>query len=66
MLQQHYAEVTARSKADKSKYWLLGESKKRKRRAAQPSLPAEDESAVKTEVLQQKPPKKLQISHKVK
>ena len=57
-IQQHYAEVTARSKADKSKYWLLGESKKRKRRAAQPSLPAEDESAVKTEVFAAKTPEK--------
>ena len=26
-IQQHYAEVTARSKADKSKYWLLGTKK---------------------------------------
>ena len=27
-IQKHYSEVTGRSKADKSKYWLLGESEK--------------------------------------
>ncbi len=27
-IQRHYAEVTARSKADKTRYWLLGQTKK--------------------------------------
>lgn len=57
-IQAHYSEVTARSKADKSQYWLLGESEKTESPAAQPFLPAKEESAAKTEVYAAKTPEK--------
>ncbi len=53
-IQQHYAEVTARSKADKSKYWLLGDSEKSEHPAEQPDLSAKEVSAAKTEVFSAK------------
>ena len=52
-IQQHYAEVTARSKADKSRYWLLDEPAEGRRH-----LPAGEVSAAKTEVITAKTPEK--------
>ena len=49
-IQQHYAVVTARSKADKTKYWLLGGSEKKERPAEQPDLPVQEVFAAKTDV----------------
>ena len=45
-IQQHYDEVTARSKADKTQYWLL-EPKEKKEPAAS-DAPEKDEKATKT------------------
>lgn len=49
-IQKHYSEVTGRSKADKSKYWLLGESKKNDSPAAVINAPENRVSAAKTPV----------------
>ena len=47
MIQQHYSQVTARSKADKSKYWLLKSVKKDDGAEAE-SAAETNESAAKT------------------
>ena len=58
--QQHYSEVTARSKADKSKYWLLDEIDDENENddppAEEPALPAIDQFAAKTPVFTAKTP----------
>ena len=43
-IQQHYSIVTARSKADKSRYWLLPETKKEARQARSQASAAETDS----------------------
>ena len=49
-IQKHYSEVTGRSKADKSKYWLLGESKKNDSPAAVINAPENEVFAAETRV----------------
>ena len=49
-IQLHYSEVTARNKADKSKYWLLGESEKNDSPAAVINASETGVSAAKTPV----------------
>lgn len=49
-IQKHYSEVTARNKADKSKYWLLGESEKNDSPAAVINASETGISAAKTPV----------------
>ena len=55
-IQLHYSEVTARNKADKSKYWLLGESEKNDSPAAVINASENRVSAVKTPVSDAKTP----------
>ena len=49
-IQSHYSEVTARSKADKSKYWLLGNVRKNGSPAAEADMSADEVFAAKTPV----------------
>ena len=60
-IQQHYNEVTARSKANKSKYWLLGGSEETESQAAESDLSAKDVFAAKTDIL---PAKTLEFPEK--
>lgn len=57
-IQEHYSEVTARSKADKSRFWLLDEVADASDDcpAEEPDLPADDEFAAKTAVFTAKTP----------
>lgn len=55
-IQLHYSEVTARNKADKSKYWLLGESEKKDSPAAVINASENRVSAAKTPVSDAKTP----------
>lgn len=55
-IQLHYSEVTARNKADKSKYWLLGESEKNDSPAAVINASENRVSAAKTPVSDAKTP----------
>lgn len=55
-IQQHYSEVTARSKADKSQYWLLEPAKKNDAPAAVISAPAKDVFAENSGVFAAKTP----------
>ena len=60
-IQQHYNEVTARSKANKSKYWLLGGSEETESQAAESDLSAKYVFAAKTDIL---PAKTLEFPEK--
>lgn len=53
-IQMHYDEVTARSKADKTKYWLLGESDDDGDPAADLNLPADEVFTAETPVFAEK------------
>lgn len=55
-IQQHYSEVTARSKADKSKYWLLEKAKKNDSPAVVISAPDKEVFAEETRVFAAKTP----------
>lgn len=55
-IQTHYSEVTARSKADKSKYWLLGEPEKKDSPAVLINAPEKKVFATETPVFVAKTP----------